>query len=96
MNNFYTATVYEKGAKVVHMLRTILGEKKFQGGMKLYFQLMTAKLRAAKISSKPCKMPIRSICKVFCLGIVLQAGTPVVEASRQFNTENKRVILHLT
>lgn len=24
------------------------------------------------------------------------AGTPVVEASRQFNTENKRVILHLT
>lgn len=72
MNNFYTATVYEKGAKVVHMLRTILGEKKLQDGMKLYFQLMTAKLRAAKISSKPCKMPIRSICKVFCLGIVLQ------------------------
>ena len=72
MNNFYTATVYEKGAKVVHMLRTILGEKKLQDGMKLYLQLMTAKLRAAKISSKPCKMPIRSICKVFCLGIVLQ------------------------
>ena len=72
MNNFYTATVYEKGAKVVHMLRTILGEKKLQDGMKLYFQLMTAKLRAAKIWSNPCKRRIRSICKVFWLGIVLQ------------------------
>ncbi|WP_233113452.1 aminopeptidase N [Aggregatibacter actinomycetemcomitans] len=36
MNNFYTVTVYEKGAEVIRMLHTLLGEKGFQKGMKLY------------------------------------------------------------
>lgn len=36
MNNFYTVTVYEKGAEVIRMLHTLLGEEKFQQGMKLY------------------------------------------------------------
>ncbi|WP_018411662.1 aminopeptidase N [Methyloversatilis thermotolerans] len=38
INNFYTATVYEKGAEVVRMIHTLLGEDGFQRGMKLYFQ----------------------------------------------------------
>jgi len=38
MNNFYTMTVYEKGAEVVRMYHTFLGEEGFQKGMKLYFQ----------------------------------------------------------
>lgn len=37
MNNFYTMTVYEKGAEVVRMYHTLLGEEGFQTGMKLYF-----------------------------------------------------------
>ncbi len=37
MNNFYTVTVYEKGAEVIRMMHTLLGESKFQKGMKLYF-----------------------------------------------------------
>ncbi|AWX13397.1 aminopeptidase N [Mergibacter septicus] len=36
MNNFYTVTVYEKGSEVIRMLHTLLGEEKFQQGMKLY------------------------------------------------------------
>jgi len=36
MNNFYTVTVYEKGAEVIRMLHTLLGEDGFQKGMKLY------------------------------------------------------------
>lgn len=36
MNNFYTVTVYEKGAEVIRMLHTLLGEEGFQKGMKLY------------------------------------------------------------
>ncbi|OOR98544.1 aminopeptidase N [Haemophilus paracuniculus] len=36
MNNFYTVTVYEKGAEVIRMIHTLLGEQKFQQGMKLY------------------------------------------------------------
>jgi len=37
INNFYTATVYEKGAEVVRMLKTLLGEAGFRSGMDLYF-----------------------------------------------------------
>lgn len=36
MNNFYTVTVYEKGAEVIRMIHTLLGEERFQKGMKLY------------------------------------------------------------
>ncbi len=38
IRNFYTMTVYEKGAELVRMQHTLLGEEKFQAGMKLYFQ----------------------------------------------------------
>lgn len=36
MNNFYTMTVYEKGAEVIRMMHTLLGETLFQKGMQLY------------------------------------------------------------
>ncbi|MEE2023528.1 aminopeptidase N [Alkalimonas mucilaginosa] len=38
MNNFYTVTVYDKGAEVIRMLHTLLGEDGFQAGMRLYVQ----------------------------------------------------------
>ena len=38
MNNFYTATVYEKGAEVIRMLHTLVGEKKWREAMDLYFE----------------------------------------------------------
>jgi aminopeptidase N len=37
INNFYTSTVYEKGAEVVRMLKTLLGPDQFRAGMDLYF-----------------------------------------------------------
>jgi len=37
INNFYTATVYEKGAELCRMLETILGRDGFRAGMDLYF-----------------------------------------------------------
>jgi aminopeptidase N len=37
MNNFYTATVYEKGAEVIRMLHTLVGEQKWKSAMDLYF-----------------------------------------------------------
>ncbi len=38
MDNFYTATVYEKGSEVIRMLDTLLGEAGFRQGMDLYFE----------------------------------------------------------
>ena len=37
INNFYTATVYEKGAEVVRMMATLVGRTGFRAGMDLYF-----------------------------------------------------------
>ena len=38
INNFYTATVYEKGAEVVRMYQTLLGQDGFRRGLDLYFE----------------------------------------------------------
>jgi aminopeptidase N len=37
INNFYTATVYEKGAELVRMIKTLVGPTAFRAGMDLYF-----------------------------------------------------------
>jgi aminopeptidase N len=38
IDNFYTSTVYEKGAEVVRMMHTLVGREGFRKGMDLYFQ----------------------------------------------------------
>lgn len=38
INNFYTVTVYNKGAEVIRMIHTLLGKEKFRQGMDLYFE----------------------------------------------------------
>lgn len=38
VDNFYTPTIYEKGAELIRMLQTILGKKGFRAGMDLYFK----------------------------------------------------------
>jgi aminopeptidase N len=38
INNFYTATVYEKGAEIVRMLKALVGDQSFRRGMDLYFE----------------------------------------------------------
>ncbi len=38
INNFYTSTVYEKGAEVIRMIHTLLGKQQFRKGMDLYFE----------------------------------------------------------
>ncbi|EQC44068.1 membrane alanyl aminopeptidase [Bacteriovorax sp. BSW11_IV] len=39
INNFYTATIYEKGAEVIRMYETLLGRDGFRKGMDKYFEL---------------------------------------------------------
>ncbi|MGF7161110.1 aminopeptidase N [Rhodoligotrophos appendicifer] len=38
INNFYTATVYEKGAELVRMMRSLIGRRAFRAAMDLYFE----------------------------------------------------------
>ena len=43
INNFYTATVYEKGAEIIRMLRALIGHEAYHNGMALYFQRFDGK-----------------------------------------------------
>ena len=43
INNFYTATVYEKGAEIIRMLRTLIGHDAYHAGMELYFNRFDGK-----------------------------------------------------
>ena len=38
IDNFYTATIYEKGAEVIRMLKIMIGPEAFRAGMDLYFE----------------------------------------------------------
>jgi aminopeptidase N len=38
IDNFYTATIYEKGAEIIRMLKTMIGPEAFRAGMDLYFE----------------------------------------------------------
>lgn len=84
MNNFYTVTVYNKGAEVIRMMHTLLGEAHFQAGMKLYFKRHDG--QAVTCDDFVAAMEDAS-------GIDLtqfrlwysQAGTPVVTASDTFD-----------
>ncbi|SFK44567.1 aminopeptidase N [Methylocapsa palsarum] len=38
INNFYTATIYEKGAEIIRMLKVLIGDEAFAKGMDLYFE----------------------------------------------------------
>ena len=48
MNNFYTSTVYEKGAEVIRMIYTLLGEKNFRKATDLYFDTFDGKAVTTK------------------------------------------------
>jgi aminopeptidase N len=43
INNFYTATIYEKGAEVIRMMRNLVGTKNFRNALKLYFKRFDGK-----------------------------------------------------
>ncbi|MFH4356010.1 MAG: aminopeptidase N [Neisseriaceae bacterium] len=92
INNFYTATVYEKGAEVVRLWHTILGEERFQKGMKLYFerhdgQAVTCEDFAAALQdANAIKLPQM-------LSWYSQAGTPTVAVKTQFDSAKKTILL---
>lgn len=94
INNFYTMTIYEKGAEVVRMLHTILGEEGFQKGMKLYFQRHDGQavtcddFRGAMADANHIDL------SQFALWYS-QAGTPTIDASGHFDPEAKTYTLTL-
>ena len=57
ISNFYTMTVYEKGAEVVRMLNTLLGDDAFYAGAKLYFDRFDGMAVTCDDFVMPCRKP---------------------------------------
>ncbi|KUE79031.1 aminopeptidase N [Aeromonas schubertii] len=95
MNNFYTLTVYEKGSEVIRMMHTLLGEEKFQAGMRLYFERHDG--TAATCEDFVCAMEEAS-------GVDLgrfrrwysQSGTPELTVRDEFDAASGEYRLHVT
>lgn len=95
MNNFYTVTVYNKGAEVIRMMHTLLGEAKFQAGMKLYFSRHDG--QAVTCDDFVAAMQDASGVDLTQFRLwYSQAGTPIVTAVDCFDAQSGIYELRLT
>ncbi len=94
INNFYTATVYQKGAEVVRMIRTLIGGDAFRRGMDLYFrrhdgQAVTCDDFVAAMADAS-GMDFKQFMRWYD-----QAGTPRLTASGAYDAARRRYTLTL-
>ncbi|WP_105259097.1 aminopeptidase N [Pseudoalteromonas sp. T1lg88] len=95
MNNFYTVTVYDKGAEVIRMLHTLLGEAGFQKGMKLYFERHDGQAVTCDDFVAAMHDANDTDLSQFSLWYG-QAGTPLVSVREDYDSDAKRYTLSLT
>lgn len=95
VDNFYTATIYEKGAEVIRMMQTLLGREGFKKGLALYFKKFDG--QAVTIDDFSSAMSEAN-------GIDLtqfklwysQAGTPLVTVKESYDESSKTYQIDLT
>jgi len=92
INNFYTATVYEKGAEVIRMLKLLIGAEAFAAGMDLYFRRHDGE--AATIEqfiacfAEASGQDLAQFSRWYD-----QAGTPRVSVSRTYDADRRELRL---
>lgn len=95
MNNFYTLTVYEKGAEVIRMMHTLLGEANFQKGMQLYFERHDG-------SAATCDDFVQAMEDASNIDLshfrlwYSQSGTPVLTVQDDYDPDNERYTLTIS
>ena len=95
INNFYTVTVYEKGAEVVRMYQTLFGREGFRKGMDLYFKrhdgmaVTCDEFIAAMADAN--ERDLSQFTHWYS-----QAGTPRVSVKEHFDPRKQEYCLHLT
>ena len=94
INNFYTATVYEKGAELCRMLQTILGAEGFDRGLRLYFKRHDGDAATVENFLDSFTDATGSDLSQFKLWYS-QAGTPEVIARCNYDPARRRVDLTL-
>ena len=99
INNFYTSTVYEKGAEVVRMMQTLVGREGFRRGMDLYFerhdgQAVTCDDFAQAIADANPDSDLARLLPFFKRWYS-QAGTPRVTARGRYDAPSRTYTLAL-
>ncbi len=94
INNFYTVTVYEKGAEVIRMLQTLVGRDGFRRGMDLYFERHDGQ-------AVTCDDFVAAIADANAVALgqfgrwYSQAGTPRLRASGRYDAQARRYLLSI-
>jgi aminopeptidase N len=95
IDNFYTATIYEKGAEVIRMLKTLIGPDAFRAGMDLYFERWDGHATTVEEFIR-CFADAsgRDLSNFFAW--YEQAGTPRVALSSRYDADKRTLELELT
>ena len=93
INNFYTPTIYEKGAEVVRMLGVLLGQDGFMKGIAEYIRRHDSKAVTIEDFIAAMESANGANLRQFRLWYE-QAGTPEVEITRQYDEKAKTLTLH--
>jgi aminopeptidase N len=94
INNFYTLTVYNKGAEVIRMLHTLLGPDGFRRGTDLYF----SRYDGQAVTTEDFVKALEEACGVDLAQFRLwytQAGTPELYVTRAYNPKAKTYTLKI-
>ncbi|MFT4606913.1 MAG: aminopeptidase N [Urechidicola sp.] len=92
INNFYTATVYNKGAEVVRMIHTLLGKANFRKGMDLYFE----RFDGQAVTTDDFRQAMQDASGVDLSQFQRwyeQSGTPKINIGRKFDPVQKTLTL---
>lgn len=94
MSNFYTATVYEKGAEVIRMFKTLLGAEMYRKATDLYFDKNDGKAVTCEDFVLAMEEASGEDLTQFRLWYS-QAGTPIVDVSINYDADSQRLDLEL-
>jgi aminopeptidase N len=95
IDNFYTATIYEKGSEVIRMLRTLIGADAFRAGMDLYFERWDGHATTVEEFIR-CFAETSGQDLTQFFGWYEQAGTPRVSLKHSYDREAQTLTLELT
>ncbi len=95
INNFYTSTVYRKGAEIIRMIHTLIGADAFRQGMELYFQRHDGQAVTTDDFIRAMEDASQQNLGQFRLWYS-QAGTPELEINTQFDEEKAELKLEVS
>jgi aminopeptidase N len=89
VDNFYTSTIYEKGAEVIRMMATMVGRRGFRAGMDTYFARHDGHAVTIEDFVKAISEPNKRTWEQFRLWYS-QAGTPEVEVQENYDPKTQK------